>query len=338
MSLSFYIKEHFERNGFVSIPGLGYFELKYRSPVIDRDQIRPPAEKIDFHYNQNLEDDTLAKYITEHSEISIGRSLKKVESFSKNDIGFHLEKFKRFRLDNFGDLVREDNGYIHFEPMAKDSLIYNSFGLEAVALTIPEKEKKKVSALWLWLLLPFLLLFLALSVDYGIKYSQYRIQDSFVLNWLSPNNNQPSISTPIEAEKKEEKQIEAESEKSDPSEPAVLASIDPAKSESIKVVGKNPQQTPQGSRTAVKGDGTKVYVFYPVDAFTIIVSEHQSKREARKNALEMRRQGYAGKVIGRDANGMYLVSILTYSKANAARKRLANIKNYISGNAYIITK
>ena len=195
MDLSPQLTSFFKRYGFIILPGLGYIQRKYRPPFFDKanHKIEPPEEKLHFHFDRGLKDKKFAEYLSSSGSISSELAEARVREYVAEDIWSHLNSYRRYRLDQLGDLVKEENGYVRFEPMVNDELAHSNYGLPILKYEEVEQEKRKSRLPILpgagclpylvWVLIPLLIATAWLGIDYLYKKSNDRVSEALVYGW-----------------------------------------------------------------------------------------------------------------------------------------------------------
>lgn len=133
MRLETYISDLLYRYQCVVVPGFGAFLTRYQpaGPAADAAMFHPPAKRISFNVQLTSNDGLLAKYIADVKKISYEEALryisKKVEGWKSA-----FQQKETVALKNIGELWKNENGNLQFQPLENVNYLVSSFGLAPV--------------------------------------------------------------------------------------------------------------------------------------------------------------------------------------------------------------
>ncbi|OFX25854.1 MAG: hypothetical protein A2033_03130 [Bacteroidetes bacterium GWA2_31_9] len=140
VNLFFYIKELLLTHDCVVIPGFGGFICNYNSAKLDkaRQTFIPPSKSLVFNKNLSTNDGLLLNYISNIENISYFEAKIKLDEQIKY-LNSYLDYNKQVEIDEVGKLILDSGNNLLFEPIKRNNLFLNSFGLGE--FTFPEIEK-----------------------------------------------------------------------------------------------------------------------------------------------------------------------------------------------------
>lgn len=135
-----YIKELLLTHDCVVIPGFGGFICNYNTATLDkaRQTFIPPSKSLVFNKNLSTNDGLLTNYIAGVEGISYFEAKIKLDDQIKY-LNSYLDYNRHVEIDEIGTLTLDSNNNILFEPIKRNSLFINSFGLSE--FSFPELEK-----------------------------------------------------------------------------------------------------------------------------------------------------------------------------------------------------
>ncbi len=321
-----YISELLYTNDCVIIPGFGGFVGNPISATLDEENqiLYPPSKQILFNKNLTTNDGLLIHHIANQEGLTQKEITKKIEKF-KEEISQKLKEIKNFRLEKIGLLsVNKDNGLV-FTQDTSINYSLESFGMSHV-LSQPiahkniEKEIKKdfkiikedntISYRKLWRAAAILIPLLGLSL---ISITQ---QDNITSIYtemakLSPFKNNSSAITI--AKKIPVKTIIIKETK----KPEVLnKEINTPINKEKEIINPEPQQYYQ---------------------YHIVAGAFGSQKNANKLMLQLQKQNYNAKIIGKSSSGLIRVSCSSYKTKEEAIMALATIRKQNS-SAWILSQ
>ncbi|KMQ65939.1 hypothetical protein ACM39_16100 [Chryseobacterium sp. FH2] len=164
MNISAYILEYLKQFGTVTVPGFGVFSLENSKAIINSENgsILPPARKITFFPDYEMQSDDLAAFISSQKQMSL--------EASKNDLKIQTDFWKKkiqadhiLEIPNLGTITVEDSE-THFNGNRIESGHPDFYGLEEIKFSDiknnekigtsenPKKQYKFATSL-LWILL-----------------------------------------------------------------------------------------------------------------------------------------------------------------------------------------
>ncbi|RNA61245.1 hypothetical protein D1631_04470 [Chryseobacterium nematophagum] len=205
MNISACILEYLKQFGSIIVPGFGVFSVEYSKAIINSENgsILPPAGRIAFMLDYEVDSDELAAFIADHRHMSLEAS----KSDLKIQIDFWKKRLKaeqHLEIQSLGELSFDEET-IHFKGNRLETDQPDFYGLEEIKLSEIEKsdmppiESKSTEKdyqfsrviLWIFLLIiPILgLLYLAYTQqellfgkksfqDISVQTKTHRIKDS----------------------------------------------------------------------------------------------------------------------------------------------------------------
>ncbi|MCW3160948.1 HU domain-containing protein [Chryseobacterium oryctis] len=146
MNISAYILEYLKQFGTVTVPEFGVFSLENSKAIINSENgsILPPARKIAFVPDYEIQSDELISFIAEQKQMSF--------EASKSDLKIQTDFWKKklqadqfLEIPNLGKIVIEDSEF-HFNGNRIESGHPDFYGLEEIKISdIKNKEKSGMS-------------------------------------------------------------------------------------------------------------------------------------------------------------------------------------------------
>ena len=323
-SIDYYISELLYTNDCVIIPGFGGFVGNPISATLDEENqiLYPPSKQILFNKNITTNDGLLIHHIANQEGLTQKEVTKKIEKF-KEEISRKLNEIKNFRLEKIGLLsVNDDNGLV-FTQDTSINYSLESYGMSHV-LSQPivhesiEKEIKKdfkkiikedntISYRKAWRAAAILIPLLGLS-----------------LISITQQDNITSIYTE-------------------------MAKISPFKNNSsdITIGGKIPEKNIIIKKTEVLNKEIKIPIKEEKNVVTvkpqqyyqyhIVAGAFGNQTNADKLMLQLQKQNYNAKIIGKSNSGLIRVSYSSYKTKEEAVIALATIRKQ-NNSAWILSQ
>ena len=133
MNIADQIHELLKSHDCVVVPGLGGFIGHYqeaRRKVLSS-TMSPPSKRVAFNGALNKDDGVLKNYLVAENGLTYAEVNDELERFRKQVL-FSLSQHGSFLLPGLGKLVRDKDGKTIFQPIIKENLLIESFGLPLV--------------------------------------------------------------------------------------------------------------------------------------------------------------------------------------------------------------
>lgn len=141
MILDKYIAQLLYRHQCVTVSGFGSFISENQSSFLDKTTgtIYPPKKKISFNAHVKNNDGLLANHIAMQESVSYDIALEKInnEVLSWNVL---LNNKNTLSLNNIGEIIKNTEGNLVFEPYNVVNYFTNSFGLSSVNTSVITRE------------------------------------------------------------------------------------------------------------------------------------------------------------------------------------------------------
>lgn len=318
MTLANYIDDLLYRYDCVIVPDFGGFVTNNVGAKIDENNhvFYPPTKQVSFNSYLKHNDGLLANYVASVEKISFDEANEKIAS---EILEWNEElKTNKIAISSVGSLVKNSTGQLVFEPENQTNFLTDSFGLSAVEFTeiANLKEEGKI-------LNPN---FVAPQLD-EVKDVEVRVENAtnkevkkgipaFIkyaataailltltavgYNKLTENNQLMTVNDQEEVSKKIQQ---------------------------ATFVIDNPLPT---INLTIKKEATKKY--------HVIAGAFQNEINATNKVNQLKNKGYAPEILGKNKWGLIQVSFKSFSKEEAARNFLADIKKQESSEAWLFIK
>lgn len=130
MEISQYIKEILLLNDCVIIPEFGGFVANYKPATIENNQFFPPTKEIAFNNKLISNDGLLINYVSEAEGIDYFSAKQKLDSFVEETM-LNLERNRNVYFEGIGYLHYDSRENLQFEPLLKQNLLVESYGLQS---------------------------------------------------------------------------------------------------------------------------------------------------------------------------------------------------------------
>ncbi|WP_276389101.1 SPOR domain-containing protein [Eudoraea chungangensis] len=144
MAIEYYIEQLLYRYNCVVVPNFGAFLTNRKSAVIDSvgKTFYPPTKQISFNEQLNSNDGLLISFMAESQGKSYEEALEVVTTASKS-WDKNLRSGNKILLDSIGSLWINKEGKIQFEPSNKLNFLPSSFGLSSFISSPINREHYK---------------------------------------------------------------------------------------------------------------------------------------------------------------------------------------------------
>ena len=130
MELLAYIKELLLLNDCVIIPGFGGFVTNYKSAAIQSSQFTPPSKAVSFNKKLKFNDGLLINHIVEKEGDNYLTVSKKVDLLVQ-ELNYRLTDGETIHVDGIGDLLYDENEHLVFNPIIRENLNLDAYGLKS---------------------------------------------------------------------------------------------------------------------------------------------------------------------------------------------------------------
>ncbi len=128
MRLLTYINELLLLNDCVIVPGFGGFITNCKPATIRSSTFHPPASVVAFNKKLSFNDGLLVNYIAEKEGINYVSANQQLEMLVK-EINYRLADGDRVTVEGVGELFYDEGDQLVFEPVVKNKLNLDSYGL-----------------------------------------------------------------------------------------------------------------------------------------------------------------------------------------------------------------
>lgn len=158
MGTEHYIAELLYRYNCVMVPEFGAFLAQMKSAVINgtNNTFSPPTKIISFNEQLTSNDGLLVSYMADAEKVSYEDMQKRIALISRQ-WSQRLEAGERLAFPDLGQLWRNDEGKIQFQPSSEVNYLTSSFGLSAVVASPITREVLKEEVLELEERIPFII-------------------------------------------------------------------------------------------------------------------------------------------------------------------------------------
>lgn len=142
MNIGKYIKELVIRNECIVLAGFGGFETYYKPAFHDRvsGKFIPPSKNIIFMPEFTVDNGILMNYIAEKEKIELNEAQSIVDEYIQSIVN-QIDLNGLFIIENFGKLIKKNDGKFEFHKLDEEIYLIDSFGLSEVIL--PESDIKE---------------------------------------------------------------------------------------------------------------------------------------------------------------------------------------------------
>lgn len=345
-----YISELLYTNDCVIIPGLGGFVANTRSAFLNPAQhtFSPPSRKLAFNASLRTNDGLLAHHLSKRSGITYGEALTEIKIFVE-DIFNRLSSGEQVWIEKIGALTFDKEQRIQYEPDLTENYLTDSFGLVSihspairreetakVKKLVVRKEKKSRQGWRLMELIP------AAAVLALLVFNPRIIQQlNTGLAEIIPVKeifHQPEALYPVVTEdsilieRAMEEQLQEESTPLEvPSETAAPAAevSEPAPIDSTKV-----EEVVKEVATISETKNTK----HSGATFYIVGGCFRIEENAIKLVEEANLLGYEASLLGKNENGLHVVSLYSSGNMNDIQQHLSEIQVGFEKGAWVLVK
>ena len=124
-----YVKELLLLNDCVIIPEFGGFVANYKPATIETNQFSAPTKEIAFNNKLVSNDGLLINFISETERIDYFGAKQRLDSFVQETI-LNLERNRNVYFEGVGYLHYDSRENLLFEPLIKQNLLIESYGLQ----------------------------------------------------------------------------------------------------------------------------------------------------------------------------------------------------------------
>lgn len=291
MTMTNYITDLLYRYDCVIIPGFGGFVTNRIGAKVNNftHTFYPPTKQITFNSHLKHNDGLLANYVASVENISFEKASDTISSYV-NKWQNQIQS-SSIEIENLGSLVINQDNNIVFEPKNTTNYLTESFGLSTVETPAVKRFKEQVKPL-----VPIVKKEQKRGVIPVIKYAATAailLTLGFAGYNTYQNNQQKEFFT--NQQKDLEKKIQTST--------FVITNPLPTIELSVATESNNP--------------------------YYIIAGAFRFPKNAQKKVLQLKKKGYAGKIIGKNKKGLTMVAYDSFSSIEKAREELASIKRVL---------
>ncbi len=307
------IAELLYRYDCVVVPDFGAFLTQRKSAIIQEgtNAFYPPSKVISFNSQLASNDGLLVSYMADDAETTYEIALQEIAATVAN-WKKQLKKGERILFEGIGELWRNSEGKIQFEPTTKINYLTSSFGLSSFVSTpvVREVLKQEVEALEEDIpfiitpeqrkesgLRPYLKYAAVVLLAISAGFTGYRVyNDTISTQQLAQEEAQEVVSKNIQE---------------------------------ATFFDTNPLQLPS---ITLKVDKKSSGIHH------VIAGAFRDQANADKKVRQLRRRGFKASLIGKNAYGLHQVSYDSFNDAQEALSYLKKIKRTESVDAWLLSK
>ena len=141
MQLATYIKDLLYRYECVILPGFGAFLTQHQSARIETstDTFYPPRKVITFNRQLQTNDGLLANYVASVENCSYETALQEIRNFT-GKLSLQLSAKEVVELKNVGEFILNEENSVQFSPSNKENFSTSSFGLNTFSSSQISRE------------------------------------------------------------------------------------------------------------------------------------------------------------------------------------------------------
>jgi hypothetical protein len=346
-NLGLYISELLSEHDCVIVPGFGGFVARPAPAHFAKagNMLLPPGKSLVFNKNLDNSDGLLANHIAQRSSVSYREAAQLLDKWV-SQAKQQLDTFKRLELERTGILYYSPENTLLFEPASNSNHQLSSFGLapvKAIELTPAEevlvtedKVYRKIEAknrgsrtlarisvvVSSALLFCFLILITARQLPIGSALASLNPFASKGGEYKMMNYNIGKIITPAPA----------------------IAATEVKKGITIKL-SENSAKTFVVVSDSVESDKTKVHKTIHITSgtssfnapFQIVVGCFAIEKNAEKLIKQLEAKQITAGISGRNAKGLFVVSVAGFTTESMARTKLDQVKQRFP-SAWILVK
>ncbi|QCX01812.1 SPOR domain-containing protein [Aggregatimonas sangjinii] len=319
MGVEHYLNELLYRYNCVVIPGFGAFLTQKKSAVLHKasNTFYPPTKILSFNKQLTSNDGLLVSYMAQAEKKGYEVMLRSVNETVKT-WNTALQKGERLPLPNVGELWKNSEGKILFQPSEKVNYLTSSFGLAPFVSKPVTREVLKEEVVQLEEKIPFTITPEARKSTTIRPYLKYAA--IFLLALSTGLAGYTTYQNGIESQQMA--QEDAQEQVSKHIQEATFFDTSPLE---LPVLNLNIGGTTNKSSTTAKGQ--KVH--------HIIAGAFRFKTNADKKIRQLKRRGFNPSYIGTNKFGLYMVAYESFTDSEKALSTLKEIRQSHSKDAWL---
>jgi len=320
MALEHYLNELLYRYNCVVIPGFGAFLTQKKSAVLHKasNTFYPPTKVLSFNKQLTSNDGLLVSHMAQAEKTGYEAMLRSVNETVAN-WNTLLQKGERLALPNLGELWRNAEGKVQFQPAEKVNYLTSSFGLAAFVSKPVTREVLKEEVVQLEEKVPFII---TPESRESVNLRAYLKYAAIFLLALSTGlagytTYQNGIASSQLAQEEAQEQVSKHIQE------ATFFDTTPLE---LPVLNLDVSTTKKGfAKTTAKGQ--KVH--------HIIAGAFRFQTNADKKIRQLKRRGFNPSYIGTNKFGLYMVAYDSFTDPKEALRTLKDIRRSHSKDAWL---
>ena len=342
----------------VIISDFGGFVANYHSSYFNPAQniFYPPSKKIAFNASLKNNDGLLANHISKSERILYNEACRVISEYVTDCVS-SLKQGKKISIDKIGDLYYDHENNIQFIPDADQNFLKDSFGLSIVHAApiikiepfrepiIVNLKKKNKNATSPWRLIELIPAAAIVALLFTFPTLVKNINTD--LTSLNPFSEKPETEKIIPYQKPSASDVlqhaTASSEKKSGSTQSIMASPpvveNPALSDS-PVANNVAKNNSEADLTVTKNESKTEDNTIPAISnelnYYIIAGCFRIKENATKLESSLKQKGYDSKILGKNNQGLTIVSVASSDNLSEAENLLSEIREKVIDGAWIM--